>query len=182
MIAFISGGARSGKSAQAEALALRWHEAHGGSLYYLATGSATDAEMQARIERHRRARGPAWRTLEAPVDLLSALARVESNGVVLLDCLTLWASQLLYASDLDAAQGIGMIDTLLAQARARGIALVIVSNDINEGVLPDNAGVWRYLTLLQGVHHHVVEQADLVVQVVAGLPWVWKGDTTEVSP
>lgn len=185
MIAFVSGGARSGKSTYAEALVRRWQAERGGARYYLATSSRGDTEMQARIGRHRRARGEGWITLETPVDLCAALGMVEAGSTLLLDCLTLWASQLLYASEhaseLDEVQGVVMIERLLADARQRDIALVIVSNDVNEGMPPEEAEVWRYLAFLQRVHRLVAQEADEVVQVMAGLPQVWKGRDGEPS-
>lgn len=199
MIAFISGGARSGKSTYAEMLAERWHNERGGKRYYLATASRgaengdrveeRDCEMQARIARHRQGRGEGWITLEEPVELLAALDDVEPGGTLLLDCLTLWASQWLYSRSpstsplssrsLDESQGFAMIEQLLTQARQQDIALVMVSNDINEGSPPVDDEVWRYLAFLQRVHCLVAREADEVVQVIAGLPQVWKarGDT-----
>ncbi|MGR4067614.1 bifunctional adenosylcobinamide kinase/adenosylcobinamide-phosphate guanylyltransferase [Halomonas sp. LR3S48] len=175
MIAFISGGARSGKSTHAEALVRRWQAERGGERYYLATArSSGDAEMLARIGRHRQARGEGWLTIEEPFDLLAALDRVAPGSTLLLDCLTLWASQLLYASPLDEALGIAMVERTLATARQQDIALVIVSNDVNEGIPPDDDEVWRYLAFLQQVHCLVAREADEVIQVVAGLPQVWK--------
>ncbi|WP_104201693.1 bifunctional adenosylcobinamide kinase/adenosylcobinamide-phosphate guanylyltransferase [Billgrantia saliphila] len=175
MIAFISGGARSGKSAHAEALACRWQARRGGKRYYLATAQASDGEMQQRIARHRDDRGEGWTTLEAPIDLLAALTRAESGATLLLDCLTLWASQWLYAGPNSEQAGLDMIEGLLAEARRRDIALVIVSNDINEGMPPENDEVWRYLAFLQRIHRLVAREADTVIQVAAGLPQVWKG-------
>ncbi|QOR39477.1 bifunctional adenosylcobinamide kinase/adenosylcobinamide-phosphate guanylyltransferase [Billgrantia diversa] len=175
MIAFVSGGARSGKSTHGEALARRWQTERGGKRYYLATArSGGDAEMQSRVERHRCSRGEGWITLEEPFDLLAALDRVAPGSTLLLDCLTLWASQLLYASPLDEAQGIAMVKRALAEARQRDVALVIVSNDVNEGMPPDDDEVWRYLAFLQRVHCLVAHEADEVEQVVAGLPRSWK--------
>lgn len=175
MIAFVSGGARSGKSTYAEALARSWQAGRGGKRYYLATAGEGDAEMQTRIERHRLMRGEGWHTLEAPVDLLAAFCQVEPGSTLLLDCLTLWASQLLYGSTLSEAQGTAMIERILAEARRSDIALVIVSNDLNEGIPPDNDEVRRYVAFLQQVHRLVAQEADEVVQVVAGLPQRWKG-------
>lgn len=189
MIAFISGGARSGKSTYAEMLARRWQGERGGKRYYLATATngakngeqneERDSEMQARIARHQQERGEGWITLEEPVDLLAALDRVEPGGTLLLDCLTLWASQWLYSSSpstssRNESQGLAMVEQLLSQARQHNIALVIVSNDLNEGMPPENDEVWRYLAFLQRVHCLVAHEADEVVQVVAGLPQVWK--------
>ena len=181
MIAFISGGARSGKSTYAELLARRWQGERGGKRYYLATASVDiqDSEMQARIARHRRERGAGWSTLEVPVALDRALEDVTADSTVLLDCLTLWTSQVLYASELDEAAALEVLTGALATARARRLVLVIVSNDLNEGMPPENDEVWRYLAFLQRVHCLVAHEADEVVQVVAGLPQVWKtrGDT-----
>src|SRR5690554_3054448 len=193
MIAFISGGARSGKSTYAEMLARRWQGERGGKRYYLATANGAkngeqseerDSEMQARIARHQQERGAGWITLEEPIDLLAALDRVEPGGTLLLDCLTLWASQWLYSSSpstssRNESQGLAMVEQLLSQTRQQDIALVIVSNDLNEGMPPENDEVWRYLAFLQRVHCLVAHEADEVVQVVAGLPQVWKtrGDT-----
>ncbi|QJQ94905.1 MULTISPECIES: bifunctional adenosylcobinamide kinase/adenosylcobinamide-phosphate guanylyltransferase [Halomonadaceae] len=174
MIAFISGGARSGKSAVAESLALEWQRVRAGGLYYLATARVSDGEMGERIARHRHSRGPSWTTLEAPVDIAAALAQVESGSTLLLDCLTLWASQWLYDSALDETQGEAMMRALLEEARARGIALVIVSNDINEGQPPTDDETWRYLAFLQRIHRLVAKEADEVIQIVAGLAQTWK--------
>lgn len=181
MIAFVSGGARSGKSVQAEALSRRWQGARGGGLYYLATARASDDEMQARIARHRLARGPGWTTLEAPVYLLEAIARVEPGSTLLLDCLTLWASQVLYGSDVTEQQGLAMVGEVMSQARSRDISLVLVSNDINEGLPPRDPEVWRYLAFLQRLHGLVAQEADVVIQVVAGLAVYWKGATGEAQ-
>lgn len=114
-----------------------------------------------------------------PVALDRALEDVTADSTVLLDCLTLWTSQVLYASELDEAAALGVLTGALATARARRLALVIVSNDLNEGMPPENDEVWRYLAFLQRVHCLVAHEADEVVQVVAGLPQVWKtrGDT-----
>ncbi|MFC3283456.1 bifunctional adenosylcobinamide kinase/adenosylcobinamide-phosphate guanylyltransferase [Litchfieldella rifensis] len=174
MIAFVSGGARSGKSGQAEALARRWHQARGGRLYYLATAKASDGEMARRIARHREARGVDWTTLEEPLDLMAALDRVVAGSTLLLDCLTLWASQVLYASGLEERQGLAMMEALLERARVQDIALVVVSNDINEDIPPRGAEVRRYLRFLQRLHRQVAHEAEMVIQVVAGMPIHWK--------
>lgn len=174
MIAFVSGGARSGKSDFAERLVREWHRARGGRRYYLATARASDTEMAARIARHRRERGDGWFTLEAPLALDTALARVEAGGTVLLDCLTLWASQWLYGGGGPAAQGERLLGELLTRARGRSIALVVVSNDINEALPPRDPEVWRYLAFLQRLHRQLAREADRVVEVVAGLPIDWK--------
>jgi len=172
--AFVSGGARCGQSRFAEALLCRWHVQRGGRRWYLATARAADAEMAARIARHRRERGPGWQTLEAPLALDVALARVGDGDSVLLDCLTLWASQWRYGGGGSDDEGEALLAECLAAARVRGIALVVVSNDLNEDLPPGDAETRRYIAFLQRLHRRLAHEADRVVEVVAGLPIEWK--------
>lgn len=174
MIAFVSGGARSGKSTIAERLARECRQARGGALYYLATATASDAEMTARITRHRRERGDGWRTLEAPLALDAALAEVGGGDTVLLDCLTLWASQWLYAGGGSEAEGEAMLARVIETARARDIALVVVSNDLNEDLPPTDAETRRYLAFLQRLHRRLAREADRVLEAVGGVAIDWK--------
>lgn len=174
MIAFVGGGARSGKSRHGEALAGALHQSRGGELVYLATAQAADAEMAVRIARHRRERGPGWRTLEAPLALDTALAEVAEGDSVLLDCLTLWASQWLYAGGGQEADGEAMLGRVIEVARTRDIALVVVSNDLNEALPPADAETWRYLAFLQRLHCQLAREADRVIEVMAGLAIEWK--------
>ncbi|SFT76018.1 bifunctional adenosylcobinamide kinase/adenosylcobinamide-phosphate guanylyltransferase [Halomonas saccharevitans] len=178
MIAFVAGGARSGKSAVAEALAMG-HLAHQprearGALVYLATARVGDDEMAARVARHRRERGEGWLTCEAPLELADALDGVKAGSSVLLDCLTLWAGQWLFEAERDEAAGRAMLEWLIASARRRDIALVVVSNDLNEDLPPRDALVWRYLAFLQRLHRDLAEEADRVIEVVAGRAVYWK--------
>lgn len=176
MIVFVSGGARSGKSALAEERVLQ--AAGGMRPYYIATAQVRDGEMAARIARHRQTRGSGWITLEAPLALGRAIAQVPGYQAVLLDCLTLWASQVLYppagkapmtpeSAQSDLASGV-------ADARQRGITLVLVSNDVNESLLPEEAETWRYVTFLQRVHCWLAGCADSVLEGVAGCALEWK--------
>lgn len=173
MIAFVSGGARSGKSAVAERLARECRQVRGGALYYLATATASDAEMVARIARHRRDRGDAWSTREAPMALGTALDDVEPGSSVLLDCLTLWAGRALFEARYETAAGLAQLEALLAVARARPLDLVVVSNDLNEDVPPQDAETWRYLAFLQRLHRRLAGEADRVIEVVAGVAIDW---------
>ncbi|EWH03947.1 bifunctional adenosylcobinamide kinase/adenosylcobinamide-phosphate guanylyltransferase [Halomonas sp. BC04] len=174
MIAFVSGGARSGKSSVAESLSLDWQQRLGGSRIYLATATASDSEMAARIERHRRDRGSGWVTLEAPLALGKALTPVPAEATVLLDCLTLWASRALYEAGFDEEAGCAELTELLLEARKREIAMVVVSNDLNEDLPPRDAETWRYLAFLQRLHRQLATEADRVVEVVAGMAIEWK--------
>lgn len=181
MIAFVSGGARSGKSRHAEALARAYHAQRGGRLVYLATAQARDAELSARIDRHRRQRGDDWHTLEAPLYLDTALAEVKREETVLLDCLTLWSSQWLYAGGGSDAGGEAMLTRVLDMARERRIALVVVSNDLNEGLPPTDSETWRYLAFLQRLHSLLARKADSVQEVITGLPIEWKTAKEAIS-
>lgn len=133
-----------------------------------------DDEMCERIAHHRARRGANWVTLEAPVDLLAAWRQIAPGDTVLLDCLTLWASQLMFASSLSEGEGLAMLQQLVTDARRRDIALVVVSNDINEDLPPTDALVRQYLAFLQILHCDLVQRADRVIEVVAG-SWIdWK--------
>lgn len=181
MVVFVSGGARSGKSAVAEAAVRR--AAGTTAPYYVATARVSDAEMAARVARHQRSRGEGWITLEAPLFLARAIARGPDGGAALIDCLTLWASQVLYPPEDDAGhptpeQALADLHECLESARQRGVALVIVSNDLNEALLPgrsnENAEIWRYVDFLQRAHRLVSQRADSVLEVVAGQRIEWK--------
>lgn len=172
MIGFVSGGARSGKSELAEQCVLG--AAGGARCYYLATAQAYDREMAERVSRHRQSRDGQWQTLEAPLAIDRALEKVPDGSAVLLDCLTLWASQVLYASELSQAEGLALLASMLADARARSIYLVIVSNDINEALPPTDAETWRYLAFLQRTHRWLAAEADSVIEVIAGCALEWK--------
>lgn len=162
-LTFIIGGARSGKSRRAQLLA----EEHGGELVYLATAQPFDDEMADRIARHRADRGDRWRTVECPIDLPGAIDREASEGrVVLVDCLTLWASNLLLNdADFDAATS-----ALLAALRRARAPILLVSNEVGMGIVPENALARRFRDVAGRMNQHVAEIADHVEMIVAGLP------------
>jgi adenosylcobinamide kinase/adenosylcobinamide-phosphate guanylyltransferase len=166
-LALILGGAASGKSTFAEGLVtgLGWPRV------YLATAQAWDEEMQARIARHREARGPAWRTVEAPLDLARALRDVTREEAVLVDCATLWLSnRMLAGDDLPAAEA-----ELLAALAGCPAPVAVVSNEVGLGIVPDTALGRRFRDAQGGLNQRLAAQADLVVFVAAGLPLVLKG-------
>lgn len=177
MIVFVSGGARSGKSEIAEQRVVS--AAGGSSCYYLATADVYDEEMAERVARHRQSRqeqwqNVQWKTIEAPLRIDQAIAKVPDGSAVLLDCLTLWASQVLYASELSEEEGMELLANTLADAWVRQVHLVIVSNDINEALPPTDAESWRYLAFLQRAHCWLAAEADSVVEVIAGCAVDWK--------
>jgi adenosylcobinamide kinase/adenosylcobinamide-phosphate guanylyltransferase len=154
------GGARSGKSRIAQARA----EALPGELVYLATGEALDAEMAERIARHRADRGPRWRTVEAPIDLPDAIGR-EHGHVLLVDCLTLWLSNLMMGEhDISAAT-----DRLLAALDAASGTVLLVSNEVGMSIVPENALARRFRDEAGRLNQRVAAAADEVLLVAAGL-------------
>jgi adenosylcobinamide kinase/adenosylcobinamide-phosphate guanylyltransferase len=165
-LTLVLGGASSGKSAEAE----RRVTATGRARVYIATAEAWDDEMAAKIARHRAARGPAWRTVEAPRDLPAALATVTADEAVLIDCATLWLTNLMLAdSDLAAAEA-----ALLAAIDACPAPVVIVSNEVGQGIVPDNALSRRFRTAQGGLNQRLAARAASVVAVMAGLPLTLK--------
>ena len=164
----VLGGARSGKSRFAET----WAEAQGGRFVYIATARAEDAEMAARIAEHQARRGKTWRTVEAPLDLAAALAQECRPGqTVLVDCLTLWLSNLM-AADVDVDQAVqGLLDVLPPLQAP----VVIVSNEVGLGIVPMN-DLARVFRDHQGrLNQRVAAAADSVVFMAAGLPLYLKG-------
>ena len=167
----VLGGARSGKSAYAEArtLALRQGAAKAS---YLATAEAGDGEMRKRIAIHRARRAGAWVTHEEPLDLPGAIAKLAKPGApVLVDCLTLWLSNLMGAGADIAAE----TDRLCAAlVRAKG-PVVLVSNEVGLGIVPDNKLARQFRDDAGRLHQAVGAVASHVVFVAAGLPLFLKG-------
>jgi adenosylcobinamide kinase/adenosylcobinamide-phosphate guanylyltransferase len=156
------GGQRSGKSAWAERRVL----ATGLRPVYVATAEAWDDEMRARIAAHRDRRGAAWETVEAPLELAAAVAARSTPGhAVLVDCLTLWLTNLLTADrELDAA--FAALDATLAGRRG---PVVLVSNEVGAGVVPVNALARRFVDAAGRLHQRLAAGATEVVLVTAGL-------------
>lgn len=143
----------------------------GRSKVYIATAQAFDAEMTERIAIHQVDRGSDWRTLEAPMDVAGALASVADDEIVLLDCATLWLSnQLLAEADLKAAS-----ETLLTALAVCPAPVVVVSNEVGQGIVPENALARKFRDAQGRLNQDLAAQSDLVVMVAAGLPLVLKG-------
>ncbi|HHX91569.1 MAG TPA: bifunctional adenosylcobinamide kinase/adenosylcobinamide-phosphate guanylyltransferase [Paracoccus sp.] len=166
----ILGGARSGKSRLAEAHLLA--AAAGRAPLYIATAQPLDAEMRARIAKHRAQRdGAGWRTQEAPLALADALDQTPAEAPVLIDCLTLWLSNhLLAGSDLPQE------GARLARAiAARPAPLIAVANEVGWGIVPENALARRFRDEAGRLNQHLAAQAGRVILVAAGLPLALKG-------
>ncbi|HZC57983.1 MAG TPA: bifunctional adenosylcobinamide kinase/adenosylcobinamide-phosphate guanylyltransferase [Xanthobacteraceae bacterium] len=169
-LSLILGGARSGKSRYAEGLIAALPPPWRPPWTYIATAEAGDAEMAERIAVHRVRRGANWRTIEAPRDLPAALKSAQGKPV-LIDCLTLWLSNLmLAAADIEAETA------LLEQALAAAAApAVLVANEVGSGIVPDHALGRRFRDLHGILNQRIAARADRVVLVVAGLPLAVKG-------
>ena len=169
-LTLVLGGARSGKSAYARRAAEAEALKRGGRLIMIATAEALDDEMSLRIDRHRSERGAAWTTLEEPLDLVSAIRRLEPQDVAVVDCLTLWLNNLIYYErPVDRA-----VDALLTvvgttAAGGAGCALLLVSNEVGQGLAPDNPLARRFRDEAGLLHQRLAEVADTVVFVTAGL-------------
>jgi adenosylcobinamide kinase / adenosylcobinamide-phosphate guanylyltransferase len=163
----VIGGARSGKSRFAEGLIAATHRPK----RYIATAEAWDDEMRARIAQHQADRGEGWVTVEAPRDLGRALRTATADEAVLVDCATLWlTNHLLGDADLDAETA-----ALLAALSTCASPVVMVTNDVGGGVVPDNALARRFRDAQGRLNQRLAAQAGLVVTVIAGLPMVLKG-------
>ena len=161
----IIGGARSGKSRLAEKLA----HASGLARNYIATAEVWDDEMATRIARHIADRGEGWTTFEAPRDIAGALAR--AKGVVLIDCATLWLTNVMLGGGDIAAETTG----LLAALAAFPGPVIVVSNEVGWGIVPDNKLSRDFRDEQGRLNQRLAEVADLVCGVMAGLPLVLKG-------
>lgn len=163
----VLGGARSGKSRYAQERIEALPAGPSGRLAYLATAQAFDAEMAERIALHRDDRGPRWITVEEPVDLAAAIHRAVSNAdAVLIDCLTLWLSNLMLADrDLD-----GPVADLRAVLANPPCPLVLVSNEVGLGIVPENALARRFRDEAGRLNQAVAAKVDEVQFLAAGLP------------
>ena len=163
----ILGGARSGKSAFAERLTTAFNAPR----TYIATAQAHDDEMRARIAAHLDQRGTQWRTIEAPLNTADALRALPADTVALLDCATLWLSNHLLAdSDLDAET-----DALLKAITCAPCPVITVSNEVGQGIVPENALARRFRDAQGRLNQRLAAQSDLAVLIAVGLPLVLKG-------
>jgi len=164
-LTLVLGGARSGKSEYARLAAEREAIRRSGQLIMIATAEALDEEMAQRIARHRDERGAAWTTLEEPLDLAGAIARLGSEDVAVVDCLTLWLSNLMHhEKPLQPA-----FEALASAAGGARGALFLVSNEVGQGLVPENALARRFRDEAGLLHQRLAQVADTVVFVTAGL-------------
>lgn len=182
-VTLILGGARSGKSDRALALAdmaSALDPTHARRPVFVATAEAADAEMAERIARHRLERGPAWRLEECPVDLVDVLARHDdANDVLLVDCLTLWLSNL-FDRHMPIEPTIAALVDALTGSRRR--ATLLVANEIGLGLVPPTALGRRFRDAHGRMNRELAAVAGSVELVVAGLPMEIKSRTGGARP
>ena len=161
-IILITGGARSGKSVRAESRT----RSFGGRPVYIATAEALDGEMRERIARHRARRGGEWLERETPLQLVAALAETDGGGARLVDCLTLWLSNLMHAERDWAQETSARSEALAAQTSP----VVLVTNEVGLGIVPDNALARAFCDAAGLMNQAIARVADEVEFVISGLP------------
>jgi adenosylcobinamide kinase/adenosylcobinamide-phosphate guanylyltransferase len=166
-ITLIAGGARSGKSQQALKLALPYQRK-----VFVATGQALDDEMTARIEFHRTTRPPDFQTVEEPVQVVAALEKLgDSADLVVLDCMTLWISNLMQFHATDDGLVLAEVDKLAAALKDASFASIVVTDEVGSGIVPtDHAESRRFRDLLGWSNQKVAAVADQVLLMVVGFP------------
>ncbi|MBW2056138.1 MAG: bifunctional adenosylcobinamide kinase/adenosylcobinamide-phosphate guanylyltransferase [Deltaproteobacteria bacterium] len=170
-VILVLGAARSGKSLYAREIG----EAFQGKRLFVATAQALDREMAERIENHRRERGDLWETREEPLEIARVLSEAQDRySVVLIDCLTLWVSNLLmtYREDKDGMEE--RLEGLVGSLKTTKIPVVLVSNEVGWGVVPENPLARSFRDLAGRLNQRVAQAADRVVLMVAGIPLVVK--------
>ena len=167
-LSLVLGGAASGKSVFAENLLL----SSGLKPVYLATARAWDDETKSRIDVHKTRREGLFSTVEAPIDIAAALAEREAGDAVLIDCATMWLTNLMM--DEHPIDDAG--EQLVAEISAASVPVVLVSNEVGQGIVPDNAMSRQFREAQGRLNIAMAAHANLVVQVVAGLPNVLKGE------
>jgi adenosylcobinamide kinase/adenosylcobinamide-phosphate guanylyltransferase len=166
-ITLITGGARSGKSMQALKLALPYQRK-----VFVATGEALDDEMTARIEFHRTTRPPDFQTVEEPVNVVAAIERLgKTADLVVIDCLTLWISNLMQRSGVDDGAVLSEADKLAAALTKAAFASIVVTDEVGSGIVPtDHAESRRFRDLLGWTNQKVAAVAEQLIMMVAGYP------------
>lgn len=170
----ILGGARSGKSA----FALHLAESIPGKKAYLATGEPIDEEMFTRIKRHKKERGNKWATIEEPVNIANVIRTNKEYAVILLDCLTLWLSNLMHTSGCPSplvGEGNGggafeeEINSLISTCKRSKANIIIVSNEVGLGIVPENHLARRFRDIAGYTNQRIAEVANEVYFVAAGI-------------
>lgn len=176
-VTLVLGGVRSGKSRWAQECAQR-----GKRVAFVATAQAYDAEMQEKIRRHQEERPSDWQTFEEPMNIAEVIGQHANDfDVMLVDCLTFYVSNLLDAAEKDPSSMERRIQELLQTLHSSQTSIVLVSNEVGSGVVPEYPSGRRFRDALGELNQRVAAVADNVVLMVAGLPLVLKGSITADS-
>lgn len=171
-ITLLTGGARSGKSA----LALELAERRSTARAFVATAEITDDEMRRRVERHKQERGDTYLTVEEPVALTETLRGLPSEtGITVVDCLTVWLGNVYYRNADDEDAVVRVVDELVAALDDIETDLVLVTNEVGWGIVPENALARSFRDMAGRLNRRVAARADTVCLVCAGIPLVLKG-------
>ena len=168
---FISGGARSGKSR----FALDYANRHFSKKLYLATCGVLDEEMVQRVENHKKMRGPEWKTVEEPIGIIDKINEYgDKVEVILLDCITLWLSNLLMRQISDA-KIMNEVDRFIKTIKQNQTSFIIVSNEVGMGIVPTDSLGRRFRDLQGMANQKIAEVAETVVLMISGIPMFLKG-------
>ncbi|MCJ8321014.1 MAG: bifunctional adenosylcobinamide kinase/adenosylcobinamide-phosphate guanylyltransferase [Colwellia sp.] len=179
MIHLVIGGARSGKSRYAEQVCLLLASADEKSVTYIATATAIDEEMVARINRHQLERDKHWKLVECPLLLAEQIAKTTDNNIYLIDCLTLWLNNLIFSLEADIlsdkdAQIAQKMDDLVFSLSNSNNTFVIVTNEVGQGIIPIGETSRLFVDHSGWMNQKLAVIADKVTLVVAGLPLILK--------
>lgn len=167
----ITGGCRSGKSR----FALDYANRHFSKKLYLATAEVLDEEMTRRVEDHKNARGPEWQTVEEPIEIVDGISEYgPKTEVILLDCLTLWLSNLLLRWDNESRIMVE-VDKLRKAIKESSTTLIVVTNEVGMGIVPADPLGRRFRDLSGMANQRMAEAADTVIFMVSGIPMFLKG-------
>lgn len=170
-ITFVIGGCRSGKSTHALNLA---NQIIGNKKIFMATSVPTDNEMDARVVKHQKERGDAWQTAEIPLNIPTAISELSlSADVILVDCLTLWVSNLMF-NNFDEQGILNMTQSLQDALKVSSIPLFLVSNEVGTGIVPENALARKFRDMAGMVNQEIAKVANKVIYMVAGIPMTIK--------
>jgi adenosylcobinamide kinase/adenosylcobinamide-phosphate guanylyltransferase len=167
----ITGGCRSGKSR----FALDYANQHFSKKIYIATCEALDEEMVQRIENHQKIRGPEWQTIEEPLEIVGEIGQYRNEvDLILLDCITLWLSNLLTKGNTDL-KIIDEINRLVEIMKQTSTSLIMVSNEVGMGIVPADPLSRRFRDLSGMANQRIAEVVDMVIFMVSGIPIFLKG-------
>jgi adenosylcobinamide kinase/adenosylcobinamide-phosphate guanylyltransferase len=168
---FVTGGCRSGKSH----FALDYANRHFSKKLYLATCEVLDEEMALRVADHKKLRGPEWKTIEEPINVVGKISQYEGKvEVILLDCMTLWLSNLLLKVNEDL-KVIDEVNRLVNSVKQGQISMILVSNEVGMGIVPSEPLGRRFRDFLGIANQRIADVADKVIFMISGIPIFLKG-------